>query len=67
MVSAVKSDGTTGGTTGGTTTGGNNNNSNADPSNPKTGDESMIILSMTMMALSAAAFVAMTGKKRMVK
>lgn len=64
MVSAVKGNGTTGGTTGGTTTGGNNSDSNADPSNPKTGDDSMIVLAMTMMALSAAAFVVMTGKKK---
>ena len=65
MVSAVKGDGTTGGTTtGGTTAGGNNSTSNADPSNPKTGDESMIVLSMTMMALTAAAFVVLTGKKK---
>lgn len=64
MVSAVKADGTTGGTTGGSTTGGNNSSSNADPSNPKTGDDSMIVLAMSMMALSAVAFVVMTGKKK---
>ena len=67
MVSAVKSSGTTGGTNNGTTnngtTGGSNSNSNADPSNPKTGD-TMIVMSMTMMVLTAAAFVAMTGKKK---
>lgn len=63
MVSAVKSSGTTGGTTNNGTTGGNNSNSNADPSNPKTGD-TMIVMSMTMMVLTAAAFVAMTGKKK---
>lgn len=62
MVSAVKSSGTTGSTNSGST-GSNNSNSNADPSNPKTGD-TMIIMSMTMMALTAAAFVAMTGKKK---
>ena len=62
MVSAVKSNGTTGSTTYNGSTG-NNSNSNADPSNPKTGD-TMIVMSMTMMALSAAAFVAMTGKKK---
>lgn len=62
MVSAVKSNGTTGSTTNNGSTG-SNSNSNADPSNPKTGD-TMIIMSMTMMALSAAAFVAMTGKKK---
>lgn len=59
MVTAVKGNGTTGSTTGGTT-GGNN----ADPSNPKTGDDSMIVVAMTVMALSAAAFVVMTGKKK---
>ena len=64
MVSAVKADGTTGGTTTGGTTGGTNN---ADTSNPKTGDDSMIVVAMTMMVLSAAAFVTMTGKKWMVK
>lgn len=62
MVSAVKANGTTGSTNNNGSTG-NNSNTNADPSNPKTGD-TMIILSMTMMALSAAAFVAMTGKKK---
>lgn len=70
MVSAVKTSGTTGTTGGstGTTTGGTNSDANADPTNPKTGDETMIVMSMTMMVLAAAAFVAMTGtKKRMVK
>ena len=64
MVSAVKADGTTGGTTTGGTNSGSNN---ADPSNPKTGDDSMIVVAMTVMVLSAAAFVTMTGKKWMVK
>lgn len=63
MVSAVKSDSTTGTTTG-TTSGTTSSDSDADPTNPKTGDESMIILSMTMMVLTAVAFVAMTGKKK---
>lgn len=67
MVSAVKTSGTTtGGTTsGGNTTGGTTSgDSNADPSNPKTSDDSMIILSLTMMTLTAAAFVALTGRKK---
>ncbi len=58
MVSAVKSNGTTGGTTSGGT------NNNVDPTNPKTSDDSMIVMSMTMMALTAAAFVVMTGRKK---
>lgn len=68
MVSAVKG-GSTGGTTGGNTTGGNTTTPSkpADPSNPQTGDNSMIVMAVTMMALTAAAFVVMTGKKRMVK
>lgn len=66
MVSAVKTSGTTtGGTnTGGTTSGGTNADTNADPSNPKTSDDSMIVMSMTMMVLTAAAFVAMTSRKK---
>ena len=66
MVSAVKTSGTTtgGSNNSGSTSGSTGSDANADPSNPKTGDESMIVVSMTMMVLAAVAFVAMTGKKK---
>lgn len=66
MVSAVKG-GSTGSTSGNTSGGTNTPSKPADPSNPQTGDNGMIVVAMTMMVLTGAAFVAMTGKKRVVK